>query len=74
MKIVYEISGVEESRLTFIEILSAEFMSRTGVGVYVYLTPMDVNNLFRVYLTHSKTISIFVREYVRHYSNDNNIY
>ena len=73
MKKIYESSAVDVTRLAFIETLSAEFTSRTGVGVYVYLTPVDVNNLFRIYLTNRKTISIFVREYVKHYSSEQNI-
>lgn len=72
MKIIYESRTVAMTRLTFIEILSAEFTSRTGVGVYVYLTPIDINSLFRVYLTNSESISIFVRDYVRNFPNEQN--
>lgn len=73
MKTNYESSAVEVSRLAFIETLSAEFTARTGVGVYVYLTPVDINSLFRIYLTHRETINIFVRQYVRHYSNEHKL-
>lgn len=72
MKTNYEPRAVALSRMAFIEILSAEFTSRTGVGVYVYLTPIDINSLFRVYLTNSETISIFVRNYVRNFPNTQN--
>lgn len=36
MRTVAEYNTVEVSRLAFIETLSAEFTSRTGVGVYVF--------------------------------------
>lgn len=73
MKIRYETSTVIASRLAFIETLSAEFTARTGVGVYVYLTPMDINSLFKIYLSNRQTITIFVRQYVRNYSVEHNV-
>jgi len=73
MRAVYETSTVTASRLAFIEILSAEFLSRTGVGVYVYLTPVDINSLFKLYLSNNLTITIFVRQYVRDYSSVHNV-
>lgn len=75
MSAIYESSTVEASRLAFIDTLTAEFTMRTGVGVgvYVYLTPVDINSLFRRYLKERQTIAIFVRQYVRNYSIENNI-
>ncbi len=73
MSAIYESSAVEASRLAFIDTLTAEFTGRTGVGVYVYLTPVDINSLFGHYLKESQTIAIFVRQYVRDYSIENNI-
>ena len=73
MSAIYESSTVEASRLAFIDTLTAEFTMRTGVGVYVYLTPVDINGLFRRYLKERQTIAIFVRQYVRNYSIENNI-
>ncbi|BCG64686.1 MAG: hypothetical protein methR_P2477 [Methyloprofundus sp.] len=73
MRTVAEYNTVEVSRLAFIETLSAEFTSRTGVGVYVFLTPVTINSLFRHYLMHSQSIAIFVKQYVRDYSNEHNI-
>jgi len=73
MSAIYESSTVEVSRLAFIDTLTAEFTMRTGVGVYVYLTPVDINSLFGHYLKESQTIAIFVKQYVRNYSIENNI-
>jgi len=73
MSASYEYSAVDVSRLAFIDTLTAEFTMRTGVGVYVYLTPVDINSLFGHYLMESQTIAIFVRQYVRNYSIENNI-
>lgn len=74
MKSTNQPQHVDLSRLAFIEILSAEFTSRTGVGVYVFLTPVAINTLFGHYLNNTEqTISIFVKEYVRHYSIEHHI-
>ena len=54
-------------RGVFIETLSDEFTSQTGVGVYAYLAPMDINQLFKEYLHQSGTLRIFIKYYVRKY-------
>ena len=53
-------------RSVFIETLSDEFTSKTGVGVYAYLAPMDINHLFKDYLHQSRSIRVFVKYCVRH--------
>jgi hypothetical protein len=73
MSAVAENNTVEVSRLAFIETLSAEFTSRTGAGVYVFLTPVMINSLFRRYLMHGQPIAIFVKQYVHDYSNEHTI-
>ena len=45
----------------FLDALSGEFITRTGYGAYVYLSPLDVYKLFDDYLHHDTS----VREYVR---------
>ena len=52
-------------RTIFIEALSDEFTSKTGVGVYAYLAPMDINQLFKDYLHQKRTIRIFARYCVK---------
>lgn len=49
----------------FIETLSDEFTSKTGTGVYAYLAPMDINQLFKEYLHQSRTLRIFIKCYVK---------
>jgi len=73
MKTQFETSVIDISRLAFIDTLSAEFTMRTGVGVYVYLSPIDINSLFRHYLKENLTIAIFVRQYVKEFSTENQI-
>lgn len=53
------------ARSAFIETLSAEFTAQTGVGVYVYLTPVDINQLFKDYLKHHEPIQIFIKKQVK---------
>lgn len=49
------------ARAAFTEILSDEFTSKTGVGVYAYLEPIEINQLFKQYLHQSKTIRVFAK-------------
>jgi len=49
----------------FIDTLSDEFTSQTGVGVYAYLAPMDINQLFKEYLHQRGTLRIFIKYYVK---------
>lgn len=52
-------------RAIFIETLSDEFTSKTGVGVYAFLAPMDINQLFKDYLHQNRTIRFFARYCVK---------
>jgi len=52
-------------RFTFFETLSGEFIAMTGYGVYVYLTPVDIDQLFNHYLNHSVPIRRFARQCVK---------
>lgn len=52
-------------RAVFIETLSDEFTSKTGVGVYAYLAPVDINLLFKEYLHQNSAIRIFVKRCVK---------
>jgi hypothetical protein len=51
----------------FIETLNDEFTSKTGIGVYAYLAPMDINQLFKDYLHQSRTIRFFAQCCVKKY-------
>ncbi|MDD2759597.1 MAG: hypothetical protein PHH11_04825 [Methylomonas sp.] len=52
-------------RFAFIETLSSEFLSRTGFGVYVFLNPLDVDQLFEAYCGGELPILAFARQCVR---------
>ena len=54
-----------QTRSAFIETLSAEFIAQTGVGVYVYLSPIAINQLFKEYMQHRESIRIFTKKFVR---------
>lgn len=53
------------ARTAFIETLSDEFMTLTGVGVYAYLNPLEINRLFNQYLKQALSLRQFVRSCVR---------
>ena len=52
-------------RLAFFETLSGEFIAMTGYGIYVYLTPVDIDQLFNHYLNHGTPIRKFARQCVK---------
>ena len=58
---------IKEARTLFIETLSDEFTSKTGVGAYAYLAYLDINQLFKDYLQQSKSIRNFVKICVNQY-------
>jgi len=54
-----------EARFVFIEALSREFVAMTGCGVYVYLNPNAINQLFNRYLSLDMPIRAFARQFIR---------
>ncbi len=65
MKALNESTDLGTARSAFIETLSDEFIATTGYGVYAYLNPLDINQLFRQYLKHGTSLREFARGYVR---------
>ena len=61
MNIINNSNEINIIRTIFIETLNDEFTSKTGVGVYVYLAPMDINQLFKDYLHQNRTIRFFAQ-------------
>jgi hypothetical protein len=49
----------------FIETLSSEFVAITGYGVYVYLNPIDIDQLFRNYINRGIPARIFAQQCVK---------
>ena len=68
MKTLNNSNEINIVRAVFIETLSDEFTSKTGVGVYAYLAPMDINQLFKDYLHQNKTIRFFTKCCVKKHS------
>ena len=52
-------------RIAFIETLSREFIAITGCGVYVFLNPLDLNQLFDKYQNLGLSMRAFARQCVR---------
>ena len=61
MKSFKQIREPINDRFSFIQILSEQFVAMTGYGVYVYLSPDDVETLFNRYQNENSPIRIFVR-------------
>ncbi len=60
-----EIGENEIERTAFFETLSQQFIAVTGCGVYVYLSPVDINGLFNQFVAGNRPIQTFVRECVK---------
>jgi hypothetical protein len=65
MKANNEINSMYIERLTFIETLSREFVDMTGYGVYVFLNPLDIDQLFDKYLNLDIPIRTFARQCIK---------
>jgi len=53
------------ARFVFIETLSAESISRTGYGIYVLLTPVEIEELYIAYQNLSSPIKDYARQCVK---------
>lgn len=60
-----EINDMYVERLAFIETLSREFVDMTGCGIYVFLSPLAVDQLFNNFVTLGMPIRAFARQCVR---------
>jgi len=49
----------------FFDALSSEFIARTGCGAYVYLSPVEIHQMFRDYLKQSVPIRDYVKRSVK---------
>lgn len=54
-----------QARFDFIEALSLEFVMRTGCGIYVYMNPADVNDLFSQFQNQALSIRAFARQVIK---------
>ncbi|QPK64308.1 hypothetical protein IVG45_04895 [Methylomonas sp. LL1] len=65
METFSEINDMYVERFAFIEMLSREFVAMTGCGVYVYLNPLDVDQLFNNYQNLRMPIRAFARQCIK---------
>ena len=49
----------------FIDALSDEFIRQTGVGIYAYITPADIDCAYEEYQQNQGPIHNFTHNYVR---------
>ncbi|MGJ0492364.1 hypothetical protein [Methylobacter sp.] len=52
-------------RQEFISQLSEAFLATKGYGIYAYLNPVDVNNLFNQYISLDISAKDFARRFVK---------
>lgn len=69
MKPINNNNEVNRIRTIFIDTLSDEFTSKTGVGAYAYLAPTDIKQLFTDYLQQNKPIRFFAKVCVKQHLN-----
>ena len=53
---------------SFTEMLNHEFLKQTGRGMYAYITPIMISNVYAQYQNENKSLHDFVQHYVRIYS------
>ena len=53
------------ARVTFVETLLAESLAITGYGIYIYLSPLDIETLFNMHLNSGSPLREFVRQCVK---------
>jgi len=53
------------ARFMFIETLSAESIAKTGYGIYVLLTPVEIEELYMAYQNLSAPIKDYARQCVK---------
>ena len=63
METFVDVNELHIARVIFFEMLSGEFIAMTGYGVYVYLSPVDIDHLFNKFLEHS--VLMPVKTYTR---------
>lgn len=51
----------------FLDALSGEFIARSGHGVYVYLNPFDIYQMFIDYLNNTTPVRQYVKQRVNNY-------
>jgi len=49
----------------FFDALSGEFIARTGCGAYVYMNPIDIQQMFKDYLSNSLSVRDYVKRSVK---------
>lgn len=65
METFKEINEIHIERFAFIETLSREFIAKTGCGIYVYLSPLDIDELFNHYLNLGMPMRVFARQCIK---------
>ncbi len=65
METMHQANEIGNLRIVFIETLSRQFIAITGCGIYAYLNPVTINELFNHYLDSNVPINAYARQCVR---------
>ncbi|OAI19901.1 hypothetical protein A1507_06030 [Methylomonas koyamae] len=65
METMHQVNEINNLRIVFIETLSRQFIAITGCGIYAYLNPVTINELFNQYMAGNVPINAYARQCVR---------
>ncbi|ANE54721.1 MULTISPECIES: hypothetical protein [Methylomonas] len=65
METMHQVNEINNLRIVFIETLSRQFIAITGCGIYAYLNPVTINELFNQYMASNVPINAYARQCVR---------
>ncbi|WP_445371226.1 hypothetical protein ACH518_19005 [Methylomonas sp. HW2-6] len=65
METMHQTNEINNLRIVFIETLSRQFIAITGCGIYAFLNPVKINELFNHYLDSNVPINAYARQCVR---------
>lgn len=65
METLHQTNEINHLRIVFIETLSRQFIAVTGCGIYAFLNPMTINELFNHFLSSNLPINAFAKQCVR---------
>ena len=65
MKTLYQVNEINNLRIVFIETVSRQFVAVTGCGIYAFLNPVTIEELFNHFLNGNVPINAFAKQCVR---------
>ncbi len=53
----------------FIELVTSQFVSKTGVGIYVFLSPIEIHKIYNNYINSNVNIIEFTKDIIKNNTN-----